>query len=364
MQRYDTGRRIAQYQQTNKMNDINLTDTLTGLSLSAGYLESILPELEKRYELDLAGLLSQSGIEQEDFSDPSALIPFYKVAALFMLVFQASKDFSLGLHIGELVQIKSFQVLGYAVYSSSTLREAIDRLVRYERLVGELGRTVLEENGGYLCLKWHCPIESDGYEMVVEAAITGWVVIGTQLVANSYGDFEVFFAHSGPEDISDYERVYKTRVEFNADFSGVRIKKDLLNLPVTTADPGLKSIIDQHAQTLLTEFSSKMNLLNEVRASVYQSLADGEPAVETIAAKLELTPRALQNRLKSQGVNFTQLVDEVRKLTALQYIKDKSMNLLDIAFLLGFSEQSSFNRAFKRWTEKAPGEYRKTLKSD
>lgn len=343
------------------MNDINLTDTLTGLSLSAGYLESILPSLEEKYGLDPSGLLSQSGIEQSDFSDPSNLIPFYKVATLFMLIFQASKDYSLGLHIGELVQIKSFQVLGYSVYSSSTLREAIDRLVRYERLVGELGRTVLEEDGDYLCLKWHCPIESEGYEMVVEAAITGWVVIGRQLVANNYGDFWVCFEHAGPKDIADYERVYQSKVEFSAGFSGVKIKKELLNLPVTTADPGLKSIMDQHAKTLLNEFSSKMNLLNEVRAAVYQSLADGEPAVETVAAKLELTPRALQNRLKSQGVNFTQLVDEVRKITALHYIKDKSMNLLDIAFLLGFSEQSSFNRAFKRWTDMAPGEYRKSL---
>ena len=339
----------------------NITETLTGLSLSAAYLNSILPSLEKKYQLDLPDLFSQAGIDAEDLADPANLIPFYKVAALFLLILKSSQDLALGLHIGELVQIKSYQVLGYSVYSSETLSDAIQKLIRYERLVGELGRTVMEQQGDYVYLKWHCPIESEGADMVTEAAITGWVVIGKSLMAYDQGDFSVFFPHENRAPVAEYEKVYQCPVFFNADFAGVKVHQDLLAAKISSADPGLNSMMDTHGDVLLAEFSSKLNLLNEVRAAVYQRLADGEPAVEVIAQQLSLTPRALQNRLKGQGVNFTQLVDEVRKVAALAYIEDDSLNLLDIAFLLGFSEQSSFNRAFKRWTGVAPGEYRKRV---
>jgi AraC-like DNA-binding protein len=133
----------------------------------------------------------------------------------------------------------------------------------------------------------------------------------------------------------------------------------LLDAPVVSADPGLKALMDEHAGNLLASYRERMNLANEVRERIARTLPNGEPALATVAAELGLTGRVLQNRLKEAGSHFTELVDEVRAQLARDYLSDSKYTLIDVAFLLGFSEQSSFSRAFRRWTGQAPVDYRK-----
>lgn len=342
------------------MQTIDPQYTQSSASLAAVYLHSILPMLESRYAVDMTALLVESGIDPAGLSDPENLIPFYRVGAFFMALLRETGDQGLGLAIGASVQARSYHVLGYAILSSSTISEAIDRLIRYESLAGKLGKTTLIP-GDPVRLEWHCPFAGPWSSYVKEAAIAGWVTFGRALVADNARPLAVYFDHAPMADDDRYDAVFACPVHFNAGWDGVAFAAEHLQQPIVSADPALKALMDQQARERLEKFAHRINLVNEVRAQIAHGLPNGEPSVEAVAQGLGLTARALQNRLKSLEFHFKDLVDDVREQLAYAYLADESTSLIDIAFLLGFAEQSSFSRAFRRWRGCSPMAFRKSL---
>ncbi|HVL01289.1 MAG TPA: AraC family transcriptional regulator, partial [Dongiaceae bacterium] len=341
--------------------DLQLTQSAS--SISAAYLQSLLPPLAQHYGLDQDALLQRAGLSTQDWQNPEALLPLFQAGALFLEILRQSGDHGLGLVMGSLVQPRSYQVLGYAMMSSANLGEAIDRLIRYEKLVGKLGSTELLREDGECRLRWHCPFSGDWTRYLKEAAIAGWVTFarsllageGTQVIAPA----RVCFDHAALIPPERYEAVFHCPVTMNAGWCGVEFSAQLLALPLHSADPGLRKLMDAQASQLLQDFEQTANLVNEVRACIAQALPNGEPSLDTVAARLQLTARALQHRLKQNGVAFKELVDSVRRALVLHYLRDPATSLQDITFLLGFSEQSAFSRAFRRWQGCSPQQYRK-----
>ena len=347
--------------QNMELGNMDLQLAQSASSLSAAYLNSILPGLAQHYQLDCVVLLQNSGLQEQDLSDPEYMVPFTSVAALFLQVLQKSGDLGLGLVVGSLVQPRSYQVLGYGIMSSATLGEAIERLIRYEKLVGKLGHTELRQQGSFYQLCWHCPFSGEWARFVKEAALAGWVTYGRSLLPDNIQLNKVCFDHAALIAESRYLELFQCPVEFSADWNGVEFDRSLLALPLSHSDPGLKSLMDARAEELLQDFEQKTNLVNEVRAVVANLLPAGEPALELVASRLGLTSRALQNRLRQSDESFKDLVDQVRQVMVKGYLQDRSLSLLDLAFLLGFAEQSSFSRAFRRWYGESPQQYRKGL---
>lgn len=335
--------------------------TQSASSISAAYLNSVLPRLAAHYQLELEPLLINAGLSGQMLQQPDALVPLLQAGAVFLQILQATQDHGLGLTAGSLVQPRSYQVLGYAVLSSSTLAEAIDRLIRYEKLVGKLGSTELIRVGDQCQLRWHCPLQGEWTRYLKEAAISGWVTFARSLLPDSIAPDAVYFEHAAQIPLQRYHDVLHCPVVMAADWSGVAFPAALLTTPITSADPGLRALMDAQAQQLLQDFDATTNLVNEVRAQIAQRLPNGEPTLETVAQGLNLSMRTLQHRLKNNGVAFKDLVDSVRRVLVLHYLQDQRWALIDVAFLLGFSEQSAFSRAFKRWYGEAPQEYRKRL---
>lgn len=341
------------------MDSIDPQYTQSAASLASAYLASLLPALAAAYPaVDLAAMVERAGIKPEELADPDFLIPFYRAGAFFLELLKETQDEGLGLVLGSAVQPRSYQTLGYAILSSDTLRQAIDRLIRYEQLVGQLGSTtlVIDET---VKLVWHCPFEGPWTRYIREAAITGWVAYATSLLANPVKANAVHFTHELNGDPLRYEAIYGCPVIFSSSFDGVEFDICYLNEPLKSADPGLSALMESRAKDMLACFHNKLNLANEVREQIAYVLPNGDPALEEVAARLKLSGRALQNRLKSLGITFKDVVDEVREQLAYNYLEKTNTSIIDVAFLLGFSEQSSFSRAFKRWSGLAPIEYRR-----
>ncbi len=341
------------------MDSIDPQFTQSSASLAAAYMTSLLPALEAEYNLDTAALLERVGLDSNLLQNPQALIPFYRVGAFFLELLKETQDPGLGLVVGSGVQPRSYQVLGYAVLSSANLGQAIERLIRYEHLVGKLGSTTLQRDGELVRLIWHCPFEGPWSRYIKEAAVTGWVVYARSLLASQVKAEAVHFDHELVGECARYEAVYDCPVIFGSDWTGVTFDSGLLDEPLISADPGLNQMMEAHARDMLSQFKHKLNLVNEVREVVARILPTGEPVLEEVAQSIGLTGRALQNRLKSGGYHFKDVVDEVREQLAYAYLQNSDTSIIDIAFLLGFSEQSSFSRAFRRWTGMAPVEYRR-----
>lgn len=343
---------------------INLDPDIVGssASLSASYIDSVLPELMRRYELDLADILAASGVDDRLFGEsPDALVSIPDVMRIFAVILRRTADPALGLEIGRCVKARSYHVLGYVVLSSSTLGEAIQRLIRFEKLAGNIGKTELSRQERSVRLIWHCPFQSGLGAFVTEAAITGWVAFAQQLVAAEHYPSQVCFRHAAVADKQRYTGFFRCDVAFEADYDGVEFPADFLDLPITSADPGLGRLMEREALNLLADYDANANLLSAVRHHIYHLLVDGEPSVEQVATRMSMASRTLQSRLRRQGVSYQEVLESLRRDLAEVYIRDKEVSLTAIALLLGFAEQSSFTRAFRRWHGVSPGVFRQRI---
>lgn len=330
-------------------------------SLSSTYLATVLPALAAHYELDARDLLATAGLAPDLLEQDEQFVPLVDVMRLFVTLMERTGDPGLGFETGKHVRPRAYQVLGYAILSSQTLGEAIDRLTRFEKLVGNLGRTHWYHRGESVELHWDCPISGPPRRFVVEAALTGWVTFARQLVDEELPSPDrVCFTHGPPSETQRYDEWFQCPVAFRADFDGVVFPARLLDYPLAGADPGLNELMEREARQLLAEYDIKANLINAVRSQIYRRLADGEPAMEEVAAELGMSARTLQHRLRQQGMTFQEVFDGLRRSLAELYLRDDALSLTEIALLLGFAEQSSFTRAFRRWRGMSPAAWRRS----
>ena len=166
------------------------------------------------------------------------------------------------------------------------------------------------------------------------------------------------FAHEEPADTSEHLRVFGCRPSFDRDANAVVVERNFVERLVPAADLKLYRVLKQHAEHILNDVPRETDFRADVRRAIAEAMRDGDPRLARVAAKLAMSPRTLQRRLDEEGVIFKALVDDTRLRFALGYLRHGGHTLTEIAFLLGYSEVSALNRAFKRWTGVTPSGYR------
>ena len=124
------------------------------------------------------------------------------------------------------------------------------------------------------------------------------------------------------------------------------------------ADPEVNRIARSRMQRAVTQYRARDNLLEQVRLEIQQRLVDGVPQLEPIAERLGVKPWTLRRRLRAEQADFSTLLEEERRRLACDWLLHSNRSVNQIALDLGYSEQSAFNRAFKRWFGVTPVSYR------
>jgi AraC-like DNA-binding protein len=171
----------------------------------------------------------------------------------------------------------------------------------------------------------------------------------------------VEFQHSKPQATSEHERLFRCPVIFNAPFNKLTFNSASLDLPIEQADEGLCRMLDRHAQELLAKYPPRDTVTDNARTVITRELNGGNPSLEHVAAQLGLSERTLQRKLQELGTSHNDLVEQIRRDLAMRYLQEPDMAICEVAYLTGFSEPSSFHRAFKRWTGVTPGEFRQGI---
>jgi AraC-like DNA-binding protein len=189
------------------------------------------------------------------------------------------------------------------------------------------------------------------------------VMLGTiRLMAGSqWAPSEVQFSHPTPRDSSEHTRLFRCPVSFGCASNAVVMEREFVDRTVPAADPRLYPILQRYLDRVLSEMPEEDGLLVSVRKAVGESMRDTDPTLTQVARKVVLSPRTLQRRLKDRGIDFMRLVDDTRRRFAFNYLRDPEHTFTEIAYLLGYSEVSAFNRAFKRWTGSTPSDYRRKI---
>jgi AraC-like DNA-binding protein len=177
------------------------------------------------------------------------------------------------------------------------------------------------------------------------------------LVGRDFAPLQIRFMHQKPAAVAGHLRALGCMPVFNASGCAVLLSEEQLNWRLAYSDEVMVKIHDRHVLQRL-ENPTTTQLTTRVRRAVQRNLNHGEPTLGAVAAQMDLSERTLQRRLQIEGVRFNELVSEERQELFYVYLCNGNMPFKKMAYLLGFSDQSSFNRAVHRWTGRTPGALR------
>ena len=305
-------------------------------------------------------ILRECGLERSNLTNPEGFISVAKWAQLLEQTARATNDDFFGLHFGENFNPKNIGPVIYVVLNSPTIGAAIENVERYLKLHNE-------------AIKWFTNIEGEracvGYELAElgietprqyqEASMV--ITLNTvRLMAGSHwAPQEIHFTHESPQQIAEHTRIFAAPVRFGCATNAFVIEREFLERQVPAADPRLYRILQRYLDDILSDMPREDGFLASIRKAIAETMRDGDPGLGRVAKQLAASPRTLQRRLKEYGLEFKKLADDTRRRFASNYLKDRKHTLTEVAFLLGYSDVSAFNRAFKRWTGVTPLYYRR-----
>jgi AraC-like DNA-binding protein len=333
-------------------------DRLTASSL---YVEYILDHA-LRCGCDLTADLIELGITDEQLNNPRARVPLTVEQALMARAIERSGDVHFGLHMGESIRPRFMGSLGYASMSGARLRDAVTLMLPYQRVTTEFGSTTGHDEGDAYVIRWvddaataKLPHARHHVENYFAACITfgRWMIGG-----HRHNPSEIRFAHAAPGDTAEYTRVFGCPVRFAAGENAIVLSRASLELPLRDADADVHRVMSGRVQQELSSYNARGSLLEQVRHAIREEMLDSAPSLEAVAERLGLKPWTLRRKLKVDNLDFSTLLDDVRRALAVDWLAGSDRTVNDIAISLGYSEQSAFNRAFKRWFNATPLEYR------
>jgi len=237
-----------------------------------------------------------------------------------------------------------------------TVGEALDLFFRYHDIMADALRPCMARDGEDVRLGWKSAVADYLPPLQMAGTLLSFFAgILEHLGEGRIALHEVRFQYLEPDNMADYRERFNTPVFFGTPESGLVIKEKYLTLPVPLASPALLQTLQSFADRLLQRIYLSQTWSHRVAENLASRLVRGKPfGVDALAGEQGLSARSLQGRLKEEGSTYRYILDHVRREIAMKKLQDGDMTLCDIAFLLGFSEQSAFNRAFKRWTGSNP----------
>lgn len=308
--------------------------------------------------VDAWGVFAAAGLDPARPAQPGARLPADAVRRLWLQAVAVTGNPCLGLDFARHWHPAAGHGLGFAFYASSTLLEAMERFVRYYRVVGDIAVPKLEEEAGGFCVSLRVPSgEPPVPHPALDAVFASLLTLARNNAGPAFGPLRVALSRPAAGCAPRFEAFFGAPVEFDAPRYAMLFDKEALLKPLPTGNPELV----RSAEKLLRDHLSRMertDVTARVRRFLVEALASGEPSAAQTARALTMSVRTLQRRLAAAGTTFARVLDETRRELALEYLREAGQSIEETAFLLGFAETASFNRAFRRWTGVSPRAYR------
>lgn len=264
----------------------------------------------------------------------------------------------IGLHLGQRLSMRDFGMLGYVLHACGTLGSALQRFERYERLFHDINPVTASVDGEMLVLRWGVAGGLGG-PLVDDCLVSSLVQVARDISGTHLPVPFVGFVNTAPPELRPYTDFFGGKVAFNQAVTSVHVPLALMTLPLRAPDQALLHLLETQIDALLDATPGADHYELCVRRRVAHHVRDGEPDIVTVARDLNTSARTLRRRLKDRNLHFRGLVDDTRRRLAEEYLGDPRLQLAEVAALLGYAEQSTFQRAFRRWTGLTPGAWRR-----
>jgi len=335
------------------------TSSIPG-SLAISFLQS-LTSVVQNSGISEQKLFAQAGLVIDQTKDSHQRISGDEYCRLLDMAAKVCKDPNFGLHVGQAIKPGHYGVLGYACMSSKTLDEVLNRMQRYQTLVSDIGVNRFELKDENVKIRFDCDVQPYPPRQLSEEHLAGMVTFSRWIKQEDNSPEKIHFQHPEPEDTSEHQSIFNCPVLFSQAETAIYYASKYLTDPLPMAAPDVSKMMDGYAKKLLENMPEGEGFHEQASKALVILLQDGKPSLERLSKQLNIDVNTLKSRLKAEDISYQNLLDTSRRTLALTYIAQSSLSLTDIAFLLGFSEQSAFQRAFKRWTGETPMRHRKTL---
>ncbi|WP_439639808.1 AraC family transcriptional regulator [Nevskia sp.] len=306
-------------------------------------------------------LLAEAGLDPALLGDPNGRVPVSGMVRLWRLAVAATGDPCLGLKVAAYVQPATFHSLGLALLASQTLEDALLRSARYSRIVSNAVEVRIERGAteARQIVEWRMatPVVEEAIDLVMASTVKmGLLLLAIDPAAQRPMHLRLRRAAT-PAMRAEFAAHFACPIDFEAGENSLALPLDWLDRPLPMANPQLARQNDLVVMEYLARHDGS-RLAEKVRALLVSRLPAGEPARAEVAQALLLSEKTLQRRLRDEDTSYQQLLDDLRRDLAQKYLREPAASVCEVTFRLGFSDQSSFTRAFRRWTGVTPGEYR------
>ncbi len=314
--------------------------------------------------INVAALLDKLGIDESYLQSAQLRTPHEAQSAFWEFLQAQTNDKDIGLHLGQHLPVFKGQVLEYLFLSSPTFGEGLKRSLGYQRLISDAANSELVVEGSDCYMRVNSA-SSDirNLRHFNECFAQGLMAFFKSVTDGRFKHTRIWFAHEQPEHWQEVEQVLGSVVEFGQIENRLYFEKALLDLDSPHAEPELLQLHEQLAIDQVARLEKK-DVVIQVNKVVAELLDSGEVTLEAVSQRMDMRPRSLRTRLSEVGTNFNQILADYRFKLARRLLAMTDESIDEIVYLTGFSEPSTFYRAFKRWSGKTPIEYRKSKKKE
>lgn len=322
-----------------------------------------------RVFLDLAAALgaspeqiaSKAGLDLHLLTVPDAVVPvacYYKLQREFL---QQTDNANFGLLSGRVIYMESAHLFFYLASASKNLRDWMNMLPSIGSLLGDIGVIEVVRSQDRFALEWRPARPADATRCI----ITDSVLSATVLQMDGYcllpvKPVQVDLSYPRPQDVSVLEETFGAPLSFDQPVSALHYDREALTYPQLHVSTRLYDAVAEEFSAFFSVTASASDPFSlGLHAAIRRQLPSNECSIDSIARDMNVSRRTLQRRLKGRDTNFQQLLQEVKSSLARKYLEDDSLSIIEIGFLLGYGDPSSFSTAFKSWSGTTPTEYRR-----
>lgn len=323
----------------------------------------MLIRISGHYTQLLAIWLEQNGLEstsihyrlEECFKKDSVTVETWRELLNEAALISPHRHF--GLEVGVNVTLKHVGVLGFLVASCESLAEALEVYQLCERRFYSVNFALLRKTQNFCELVWNDQLGEDN-ALFVQVALSSLVSFLRLRFPTTFELQSVTLTEKAPIDSSPYSTFFGCPVIFGSNQPGIRVCNKTANRKENAKLPNVfKAIQEEHKEAFSSTIGFDDPLMIELQRALLKGLGRGNVSLTSISKDLCTSPRTLQRRLSEYDLSYQSLLDGVREKLACQYLQQDNLTYVEMSYLLGFSEQSAFNRAFKKWTGTKPSHF-------
>lgn len=327
---------------------------------------ALLPAYLARKGAALPRVLHEAGVVAAELREPQAWIGMDRVGRLYEAAARELADSNFGLRFGAEIPLHAYGLLSYVVLNAPTVRVALDNLLRFARHLAGAWDASLVHEGEQVRMRFAYPTERpDDCRHYVESNGAVLCVMMKALAGAAWTPSEVCFQHGVGDARRDPSSLLEAPVRFDRSANEIAFASRILEEAVVGADRTLLPMLEAQASEVVSEATPAPatlpvgdRLILDLQGEIVRGLCDGPPELVRIARTFAMSTRTLQRELQRRGVRFKTLVNETRHRLALVYLDQPELSVTEVAFLVGYSDLSAFDRAFRRVAGMSPRQWR------